>query len=353
MALIWPFGLKLTDSSGNALSGAKLRVYTANTTTLANLYSDAALTQAISNPVIAQSDGMLANGGNECAVYVAAGTYDIAILSSADAVLDSVDDYVPWGGESGDIDRTVTGNGRFKVTGSAGAVLIQAGDPSPDNVGGTLTIEGQAATQLDSLTLDAALVNATGRLKENSKKVNTVQTEATSFSGAATVDIALPNSPTGVRAYRVTIYDLTFANATQPRLRLSYGSSLKSGASDYSYVVNYWSIAGSAFGVGSDDAAAYIDLHGENFNGTATISADKVGRITLDIVTPNSGTADTLVRWSAEGYTTSATPFPTLPTGSAHGLGGYGRCDAVRLLNSAGVNMTGKYVVEALAGFGD
>lgn len=354
MPLVLPLGAKLTDANNNPISGGGVRVRVADTTDLANLFSDNSLSVAITNPVVTDSAGYPANGGNECAINVAAGTYDVAFLDASGVVIASWDDFVPFGAESGELERTVPGNGRFKVTGSAGAVKVWFGDPDPDDTGGTVTESGWDDTQGDTKTVNFATFNVSGRSKEGGRKIaSTVLTEATAFSATATVDVSLPNTPSGVRAYRVTFYDLTFASATQPRLRLSYAGSLKSGASDYSYVVNYYSIGGSAFAVGTDDAAAFIDLHGENFNGTATISADKVARIVLEIVTPNSGTADTLVRWAAEGYTTSGTPFPTLPTGSAHGLGQYGRCDGLRLLNSGGVNMAGKYVVESLAGFGD
>ena len=352
MALIWPFGGKLTDSSGNALSGAKFRVYTANTTTLASLYSDAALTQAITNPVISQSDGMLANGGNECAVYVAAGTYDVAILSSADAVLDSVDDYIPWGSESGDLDRTVTGNGRFKVTGSAGTVLIQIGDPSPDNVGGTLIIEGQAGTQLDSLTLDSAAVNAgtsAGALKENSKKlIGVVQTEATTFTAAATVDIELTNSPTGVRAWEVELFDFIPSTTMQLQARLSFdsGGTYKSGAGEYQFSTLQYDSATNAYVTSVSTGAAQLDLSAPA-NGS---TANRTGRVKVIIITPNSGNDHTLLEytsslWNTDGLTVNM-------TGAGNASTGNGRATHIRFLGSAG-NITCKGLCRPLRGYGE
>ena len=129
MATLFPPGLRLFDADGVPLSAAKVRVYTANTTTLASLYSDAALSSAISNPVETDAAGYPANGGNECAIYCAAGAYDVAFLDEDDTVLASWDDVSPEG-ESGDLERTLTSNSRIKVTGSAGAVLIQVGDPT-------------------------------------------------------------------------------------------------------------------------------------------------------------------------------------------------------------------------------
>jgi hypothetical protein len=53
MAVIVRTRVPVEDAAGVPVNGGKFRVYLANTTTLASLYSDAALTVPLSNPVVA------------------------------------------------------------------------------------------------------------------------------------------------------------------------------------------------------------------------------------------------------------------------------------------------------------
>jgi hypothetical protein len=352
MPAITSLGHVIYDASGNPLSGGKLRVYTANTTTLVSLYSDEALSVPLSNPVVANSEGRPASGSNECVVYAASGTYDVAELTAADAVLRNWDDFVP-SGESGDFSRTVTGNGRVSITGSAGAVLFRAGDPSPDNSGGTLTIEGWAGTALDTLTLDATAVNAgssSGALKENSKKLfGVVQTEATTFTTAATVDIELPNLPTGVRKYEIEFFDLTNSASMQPRGRLSFdsGGTYKSGAADYTFSGMYYDVATNVYALTSSAGATSFELGG----GLVEPLANKLGRILVTIITPTSGSDAVVLDAITNTWNSDSFVSRNWTAGMCQGAS-YGRATHFRLIPSAGT-VTGKYVVRVFRGFGE
>ena len=348
MAQLFPAGLRLFDANGNPLSGAKVRVYTANTTTLVSLFSDAALSSAITNPVITDSAGYPANGGNECAIYVAAGTYDVAFLDSSNNVLASWDDYSP-SGEAGDFERTVSGNGRIKITGSGGAVQIQAGDPSPDNTGGTLTIEGQAGTQGDALTLDFAAVNAGtsgGALKENSKKlIGTVYTEATAFSAASTVEIPLTADPTGALAWEIEVWDFVMSASANLRARLSYdgGGTYKSGASDY---FGHWvSLNSGGASPTADLTAAQMQL----LDGLAGTTA-RPGVINIRVLTVPSGSNATRLTSRADGVT--GAPALAMVFSNWFCEGGYGKATHLRLFGASGT-ITGKYLVRPLRGYGE
>jgi len=352
MATLFPPGIRIFDANGNPLSGAKIRVRNANTTDLVSLFSDSGLSSSITNPVITDAAGYPANGGNECAIHVASGTYDVAFLDSSDNVLANWDDAAPWGSESSDIERTLTGNGRIKITGAAGAVLIQAGDASPDNSGGTLTIEGWAGTQLDSLTLDASSSNFTGNVtvKDGKKLPGVVQTAATTFTAVSSVDIELVNNPTGVRAWRVDLFDMTTTetagNALNARLSYDGGSTYKSGASDY-YYVGVLTIAASATPSGSTGAAQIALVN------SFETASNHPGVITLEIVTPNSGNDATIIRTQAEFTDPGAAGAPAMWRGFARGLGSYGRATHIRILAASGQTITGKYRVQPLYGFGE
>lgn len=79
---------RVEDDNSKPISGGKLRIYTVDTTSLASVYSNVGMTVALTNPVVADSAGRLPP------IFLAAGTYDLALLTSADALVDSFDDYV-------------------------------------------------------------------------------------------------------------------------------------------------------------------------------------------------------------------------------------------------------------------
>lgn len=345
MAIISTPGYRILDANGDPVSGGKYRVYQANTTTLATLYSDAAMATPRTNPVVANSAGELPF------FFLEAGTYDVALLDASDAVLDSADDVPTWGEESGDLSRTVSGNGRFSITGAGGAVYFRAGSPDPDNVGGDLTLEGWEGTQLDTLTLDGATVNATGRYTEQGKKIpGTVYTAATAFASAAQVDIALPEDPDGVRAYRVDVWLTPPAGPVNMHGRLSYdgGANYKSGASDYAYWYLYDSdTAGGATGT---LAAARDDAHTEMRFGPTTPVSNRPTWITFEIMVPDSGNNATLVAADIRGNNGSNMPMRCTAIG--YGLGSYGRPTHFRLYAASG-NIEGSYRVMPMRGFGE
>ena len=82
MPLLLPPGFRALDASGDPVSGAKLNVYAAGTSTPSSLYSDADLSVAISNPPSFDS-----SGAQQTAIYVAVGSYKIDLTTSADVSL--------------------------------------------------------------------------------------------------------------------------------------------------------------------------------------------------------------------------------------------------------------------------
>lgn len=335
----------LTDASNTPQSGAKLRIYDAGTTTLTTVYSDAALSVPLTNPVVASSSGILPQ------VFAAEGTVvDLQWLTSADVSIPgrSYEDVTFVGADSGDFTRTVTGNGRVKITGSGGAVLFQAGDPSPDNTGGTLTIEGWAGTQGDTLTFDFATTDTTGYLKERTKKlIGVVETAATTFSAVTSVDITLPELPPDVRAYLVEIFDFSASTNHSLTLRASYdgGGTFKSGASDYKGYYETYDTTGATFGATALTTAAQLQIS-SSVNG----ATDQPARCTIEVLTVESGTGHTHIRHRTEGV--MSTGAFTQIRGMGYFQGSYGRVTTLRLIASAGT-ITGKYRVVPLRGFGE
>lgn len=86
-ALDNPF-FRITDDDGHAVSGGKLRIRDANTTDLSAVYSNAALSTPLTNPVEADSAGFIPP------IYIAPGTYDITRLTAGDVQIGDVyEDY--------------------------------------------------------------------------------------------------------------------------------------------------------------------------------------------------------------------------------------------------------------------
>lgn len=359
MPLLFPPGTWVRDADGNPLSGAQVRVYDANTTSEADLFSNSGLSVALSNPVITNADGYpSSDGANECLIWIAGGEYDVAFLDEDDVVLVSWDDVQPVGGEGGDSETTVSGNGRVAWTGAAGEVFLRIGDPSPDDIGGTLRIQGWDGTQADEIELKADEVKVAGDLtvKGGKKLPGYVATPATTFTAVSEVIVALTESPADVRSFVVDVFDLSNSAAgILPALQFCYdgsGTVFKSGASDYAFSAQVTDQVGGGF-VNSvhDDAHTHIQLMGSP--GLAPL-ANKPHWLRLEIITPESGAGATIVRSTLTGYDDGATDFPTVIAAAGYGLGGYGRATHVRLfIASGGGTLTGKYRTEVRLGFGD
>lgn len=339
MAFLPWSGRQILTSAGVAAASGKLRIYTANTTTLASVYSDAGMSVALTNPVTADSLGFLPN------IYLSdSSNYDIAEMTSGSVLIRTFDDVPALGSDSATLLKDFT-NSRFQVRGSGGTIYVEAGDASPDNSGGVGRMGGWAGTQADSWTLDAATANATGWLKERSKKLpGIVQTEATSFSAASTVDIPLTENVDGVRAWEVVVFDLIQSAAANLQVRFSYdgASNYKSGASDYNDR-KYGATGGASGGA----AGSEIDL-----TVSSTTPTNTPGMLKIRIITPDSGSNMTLLWSEAAIYDNAGTPIPDIQLASGFGLGGYGRATHMRLLPSSGT-ITGKYRVTPLYGFGE
>lgn len=86
---IQPF-ISVHDSNGNPVVGAKLHVYEKNTTTYRNIYSDAALTTLMTNPLSGANASDAS--GNFPKFYMAAGEYKLRAVTSADVLIWQMDD---------------------------------------------------------------------------------------------------------------------------------------------------------------------------------------------------------------------------------------------------------------------
>jgi len=275
--------------------------------------------------------------------------FDITLKDAAGVALTTYVGVPSLGTSSGNLALDFT-NCRYQVRGSAGTVHVEAGDPTGDDIGGTMRHGGWNGTQGDLETLDFALVNVSGRLKEqNFRLQGVVRTPATTFSAASTVDIPLTNDPTGCRAWEITIFDVVMSTTGTLQAKFSYdgGVNFKGGGTDYSQAVvfNAASVA-SAF---SSDTGVLALLT----SGASQTPTNKPALIKITVVTPNSGSSATVMLSEALIYdTTGGAALPQRFSATNYGLGSYGRATHLRFLPSAGT-VTGAYRVVPLRGFGE
>lgn len=325
------------------LSGAKLTVYTANTTTLAAVFSDASLATPLTNPVVADSAGVLPE------IFCASGgLFDLLLKTSAGVLVRSYEDVPSLGSDSGAFSLDFT-SARFTVRADGSTVRVEAGDPSPDNTGGTMEIGGWNGTQADSVTIDAVVADTTGRYKEMGKKIPAIViTDATAFTGVTNVAIQLVNNPTGCRAWDIDVFDLVTSAVSDIDLNgtLSYdgGGSYKTGASDYAYQGG--GVAGVTDTWGGDDSDTRLMI-GDNIRSLT----NKPITLKIRVLSPDSGLNATLVWTELMGWQNAST-VPVWQTWRAFGIGGYGRATHLKISATSG-NIAGSYRVTALRGFGE
>jgi len=336
--------IRVVDAAGVPINGGKLRIYNTGTTTLSTVWANAALSTPLTNPVVADSAGRLPQ------IFGADGlVVDCKMLTAANVELSDTAFTKSFSGDtSGDIYRDFT-SARFQITKIAGEVEIEAGDPTGDDVGGTMRLGGWENTQADQIELDGALVNVTGKFKENSKKLDgVVYTARTAFSGA-TVDITLPNDPTGCLAWEIDFWDVITTGAANIYARLGYGGAVKSGASDYAWAGMKdagTSLSVDAVSTHRDNLDAQMIINEYGIVGSSTYPL----RIKLEIDTVASGSGPTTVFGRLAG---SGGTYPQFGLFTGYGLGGYGTATTLELSLNAGSFTSGYYRVKPLRGWGE
>ena len=83
--LFWLSGQTLVDANGAPYAGAKATFLETGTTTPKNTYSNASLSSANTNPVVADADGRFGD------IYLIAGRYKVVLATSADVTIDTLD----------------------------------------------------------------------------------------------------------------------------------------------------------------------------------------------------------------------------------------------------------------------
>ncbi len=149
------------DSNGDPYSGALVYTYEAGTTTLLDLFTDAALTTAAANPLVCDSSGM------PPVAYATPDEYKFVFKTSGDATIRTVDDYTVTdpnpitastrASQNKSADFTIASDDRgdlFRCDASSGTVNVTAGSTTLGD-GFWCTVKNVGAT-------GSVIVNAVG-----------------------------------------------------------------------------------------------------------------------------------------------------------------------------------------------
>jgi hypothetical protein len=344
LALVYDSRWRALDASGNPIVGATLTVYTAGTTTPASIWRDSGLSVAMSNPTSGadKSD----SAGRFPQIYAAdSATFDVLLKDAAGVTLASYLSVIALGTSDTTFVRNFT-NSRLQARGSGGTVYIEAGDPSGDDIGGTMRLGGWNGTQADLVTVDTAQFNTTGQIKQGGYKLaGIVRYEDITFTTVSSAPIPLINEPTGVRVWDIDIIDLVMSLAGAAlEFLLSYD-----GGATYVTTATYSSAVNASFattnsptgGAGGTNVAIGINVHQV---------ANVPGSASIRVITANSGSFATQVFGQVNLWENSTT-VPKVHTFAAWESTG-GRATHLLLLPSGGT-ISGIYRLRPQLGFGE
>lgn len=120
-SIVFQAGTRILDANGKPVNNAKIYVYDAGTTNESSVYSDKALSSALTQPIRTNSGGLpITSGDAETLIYVASGAdYKVEVKTSADAqVWGPIDDYPILGRNSGTVAVNEGGTGSTTAAGA-------------------------------------------------------------------------------------------------------------------------------------------------------------------------------------------------------------------------------------------
>lgn len=343
MAIIFDSRWRSLDSSGNPISGATLTVYTAGTTTPAAIYRDALLTVPMSNPTTGSDKADSA--GRFPQIFAQPNTlFDILEKDAGGSTIAAYLSVSSLGTVTGSLVLDFT-TSRGQIRGTGGVTYFEFGDASGDDVGGTGVIGGWNGTQADLITVNAAIFNITGRIKENSFKIpGVVRQEAVAFTGVGFVVIPLTNDPVGVRLFDVDVLDLIFSTTATLTVTFSFDDGSTYAAAGYRWAISVsYASTNAPTGSGSDTAGHISDALGA----VAAVPA----LLRMCVTTPNSGNNGTIAQGQLAGFSNGGSAFETT-TFTVIGPASLSRASHMKLIVSAGT-FAGVARVAPQRGFGE
>ena len=211
-SIIFPLGWRLTDANGKPVSNGKISIFDAGTTDEADVYSDKALSSALSQPIRTNSAGIpITSGDAETLIYVATGAdYKVEAKTSADAQLwGPIDDYPVLGRNSGTVAVSEGGTNATTAAGARSNLGAAAASDLTTLTSTVTTIAGErTALNGSSFSALAGYDKATPSLLEDVKEVclqryYSKTPSTTSLSTSMVVDTSVPTNSEGTEIFTV------------------------------------------------------------------------------------------------------------------------------------------------------
>ena len=216
------------DSNGAPMAGAKLYFYEAGTTSALDVYSDAALSTAISQPVVADSAGRFE------AIFMDADEYKVILKTSADVDVWTVDNYTPpASGSTNLINGIATAASARTAIGAGSATDVSSNSSSLSTIESQIAgipgaalgnMAGEDDVGVDNLATGFGLVCLQRAYYTNS---------ASTSIGTISVDGTVPQSSEGTSVFD---QDITTTSATS-RLVIKGIISFDSATEDASIII--------------------------------------------------------------------------------------------------------------------
>jgi microcystin-dependent protein len=269
-------GRRFTDENGEPISGGRLEVYEAGTTTPLDTYTNAALTVASANPIILDSAGLIP------VIYAAPDNYKFVLKSADEATTYfTIDDYTVIDPETAQAvsSTTITFNTSvaaddydrlFNANTASGGVTITANSEDLDN-GFEFTVRKTSADA------NAVTVSGTGAQTINGSASYTIGNQFGSATfrsnGAAGWDI-IYETPTSVVPTGTL---MPFAGTTEP-----FGFLLCHGqAVSRTTYANLFAVISTTYGAGDGVTTfALPDLRGRVVAGKDNMGGSSANRLT-------------------------------------------------------------------------
>lgn len=340
-----------TDSNGARLPYAKLYTYEdASHSTLQTTYNDPDLAggHEHTNPIIADAAGVFPQ------VFAATGLSYYLVLKDADGVqIDTYEAMDTLGSEDNStFSRDFGVNGRVDMRGSGGAVLLEFGNATGDDIGGAAVVSGWNSTDLDTLQIKSTATSLTGSLTSTTGISDTSGlvtlagiaravprcTVRGSATAATTTLIALDSS---YECWDIELRNLLVnGSGGTPAVRLSFdGSTVKSASGDYyaggaeqgnSALTNVPWASATSIQIGSALTSSSETGSGGDYSLRVTSKSTRETRVWSQYLNFDVATAaDRVSGWRVGSTNNKA----------------YGKCAAIQIFDALGGTLTFDYVV--------
>lgn len=256
---------QVLDDNGNPISGAKLYAYEAGTTTPQDVYSDAALSTAISQPVVADSAGRFED------MYLATSDYKFVLKDASDVTIWTQDDYTPPASGSTNLLNGISTEAAARTAiGAASATDVSANTTSLATIESQIAgLPGEALGDMageDDVGVDNLASNFGYIIRNRYTYTNSANTSLSSIPE----DTSIPQKTEGTEVFNEDLTPVTSGN----KFFASGVVLIETSGGGLGVVTLFWDGASSASRVFAlEDVSGRATIYFESEFETASLSA--------------------------------------------------------------------------------